>query len=101
VRPALRLLAGKRPLWRPAVKARLGHAIKSDAERLDWQRARVVSRDGLWLAETTGAQASSRLLSLVGANGLLCVEPGQGRLPPGSVVSCILLEQPENAEAPW
>jgi molybdopterin molybdotransferase len=101
VRPALRLLAGKRPLWRPAVKARLAHPIKRDAERLDWQRAHVTTRDGLWLAETTGAQASSRLLSLVGANGLLCVEPGQGRMPTGAVVSCILLDQPENAEAPW
>lgn len=101
VRPALRLLGGKRPLWRPSVKARLLHPIKRDRERLDWQRAHVLELDGQWQARTTGAQASSRLLSMVGANGLLCVAPGEGQIATGECVDCILLERVESAEVPW
>ncbi len=101
VRPALRLLGAKRPLWRPAVKAQLLHPIRRDAERVDWQRARVVECNGQWQASTNGPQASSRLLSMVGANGLLCVLPGSGQLAAGESVDCILLERPESAEVPW
>lgn len=100
-RPALRVLANKTPLWRPSVRARLLHAVKRDPERLDWQRARVSQCDGVWQAETTGAQASSRVLSLVGANGLLCIPPGEAPLAVGAEVDCILLERAESEESPW
>ena len=83
------------------MKARLAHAISHDAERTGVPARHVVARDGLWLAETTGVAGSSRLKSLVGANGLLCMSRARAGLPAGEVVSCILMDQPENAEAPW
>lgn len=71
VRPALRKLAGQRQPTRPHVLVTLTHQIRS-GDRPEFQRA-VVHQDaaGRLQATTTGAQASSRLASLLGANALL------------------------------
>jgi len=101
VRPALRVLAGHRALWRPETQARLRHLLRHAPDRTEFQRA-VVTReqDGNW-ASTTGAQVSSRLTSLVGANALLVIPQGVGDLPEGATVRALMIAQPEVEEGGW
>ncbi len=92
VRPALQRMAGHTDLRRPEVTVRLRHPVQPDRERTEFVRA-VVEREGdEWWARTTGTQASSRLLSMVGANALLRIPPGP-TLPEGAAVTAMLLER--------
>lgn len=95
VRPALRRMAGHSKLRRPEVKARLSHAIHHPDDRTEFQRAHAVQKDGVFWAETTGSQASSRLKSLVGANALLRLPAGRPDFAAGDEVTAILINQPE------
>ena len=90
VRPALRKLQGHRRLHRTVVRATLEHAIDPSPDRPEYQRATVRWIDGRLLARSTGAQRSSRLLSLVGANALLRIPPGTQPLPAGAAVDALL-----------
>lgn len=95
VRPALRRMAGHTRLRRPEMPVRLRHPLRPDPVRTEFVRA-VVEREGEeWWARTTGAQASSRLLSMLGANALLRVLPGPA-LPEGATVTAILIAWPED-----
>jgi len=95
VRPALRRMSGHGLLWRPEVTVRLRHAIRPDPVRILFQRA-VVEREGeTWWAQTTGSQASSRLLSMAGANALLRL-PAGAALAAGEAVTAILIAHPED-----
>ena len=90
VRPALRKLAGHRDPLRSRVRVVLDHQI-TPGDRPEFQRATVrQGEDGRLYAVNTGAQGSSRLASLVGANALLAlparVEPFQA----GEMVEAIL-----------
>lgn len=95
VRPLMRILAGHRAIHRPRVQARLRHAVRHEPDRLEFQRARLMFEGDTWWAETTGSQISSRLLSLAGANALLCVPRGVGNMPAGAAVEAIRLDLPE------
>lgn len=91
VRPALLKLAGRAHVRRPRVKVRLEHDVRPDPSRIEYQRA-VVRWDGDGLiGRTTGLQASSRLLSIAGANALLEIPPGEQPLPAGAIVQALLL----------
>ncbi len=91
VRPALLKLGGRTRVLRPRVEARLGHDVRPDATRLEYQRVSLTWEKGGWVARTTGLQASSRLMSIVGANALLELQPGPNVLPPGTTVQALLL----------
>jgi molybdopterin molybdotransferase len=78
VRPALRRMQGDAHPERPRVRVLLRDPIVAPADRPEYQRAIVAWEDGRLVARSTGAQGSSRLLSLRGANALLLV-PGDGR----------------------
>jgi molybdopterin molybdotransferase len=91
VRPALLKLGGATEVLRPRVAAVLGHAIRPDAVRLEYQRATLTWQDGHFVARTTGLQSSSRLLSIVGANALLEIGPGSETLSEGTMVQALLL----------
>jgi molybdenum cofactor synthesis domain-containing protein len=95
VRPAGRLMAGHRRLWRPETPVRLEHDVRHDADRTEFQRATLTRRDGVLWARTTGGQTSGRLLSLVGANALLRLPAGRGDFVAGSEVTALLIEMPE------
>lgn len=91
LRPALRTMLGAREIDRPRVPVRTAHDVKP-SDRIEMQRAIVsVSDGGELVATTTGAQASSRLASLVGANALLVVPPGTERISAGSRLEAVLL----------
>jgi molybdopterin molybdotransferase len=91
VRPALLKLNGAARVLRPRVDAILGHDISPDPVRLEYQRATLEWRTGGFVATTTGLQSSSRLMSIVGANALLEVQPGTAVLPKGTMVPALLL----------
>src|SRR5437660_602512 len=63
VRPALRKMQGFAQLHRPTLAVRLAYDAKPTADRTEYQRV-VLRREGRELvAETTGSQSSSRLMS--------------------------------------
>ncbi len=91
VRPALLKLGGRTTVLRPRVDVRLGHDVRPDATRFEYQRVSVRWEDGAFVARTTGLQASSRLMSIVGANALLELEPGPDTLRAGTTARALLL----------
>ena len=94
VRPALLLMQGRADIDRPNVPVRLTRDTQP-SDRPEYQRAVVrVAADGRLEAVTTGVQASSRLVSWVGANALLIIPPGEMTVPAGSVVRAMLLASP-------
>lgn len=98
VRPALRLMAGHRLLWRPLAEVRLAQTLRHDPERTEFQRAVVETVPGGYQARGNGAQGSGRLKSLAGANALLVLPAGTGDFPAGACVKAFLINQPETEE---
>lgn len=84
VRPAIRRLLGHATVSLPRLTATLGHAFTLDPERPEFHRVQLRRMDERFVAISTGVQASSRLLSAAGANGLLLLEQGDGVLPAGT-----------------
>jgi molybdenum cofactor synthesis domain-containing protein len=92
VRPALLKMAGHSRIYRPREKAVLAHPVSHSAARTEFQRVILARRaDGRLSAATTGFQGSGRLLSMVGANGLIILPHGQGDFEAGTVVEAIML----------
>ncbi len=91
VRPALLKLSGAQQVLRPRVEVVLGHDVRPDPIRPEYQRATVTWEDHHFVARTTGLQASSRLISIVGANALLEIHPGTETLARGTMVQALLL----------
>jgi gephyrin len=76
------------------VQAQLAHDFALDRERPEYHRCRVNSiegKDGLrtFVAESTGIQASHRLLSMSGANGMVVLPSGNGVLKKGSLADVV------------
>lgn len=101
VRPAILKMGGRARVQRPIVQARLLHPVPHSPDRNEFVRA-IVSQEFdaatgsyHYTARTTGAQNSSRLLSMLGANALLRLAPGPKVLDEGEIVPAILLEQGE------
>lgn len=92
VRPALRQMQGDLVWQRPRLRVALAHPIQHDPHRTEYQRARITVEDERFVARTTGAQGSGRLLSMVGANALLELSPGAGWLDAGATVTALLLQ---------
>ncbi len=94
VRPALRKLQGFAQLQRPTLPVRLGYDARASVERTEYQRV-MLGRDQVGLvAETTGSQSSSRLLSLAGAHALVRIPAGDQGIKAGSVVEAMILSLP-------
>ncbi|RPJ54750.1 MAG: molybdopterin molybdenumtransferase MoeA [Dehalococcoidia bacterium] len=92
VRPALLKMAGHTRLERPRVKAVLARPVRHDSDRTEFQRVSLTRQaDGALTASTTGFQGSGRLLSMVGANGVIVLPHGQGDFEAGAVVEAIIL----------
>jgi molybdopterin molybdotransferase len=85
-RPALLALQGGNPALRRE-RARLGVAVQRSAARDECVRVRL--DEGV--ATPTGDQASHRLSSMLGADGLALVPRGDGPLPAGSEVEVEIL----------
>jgi molybdenum cofactor synthesis domain-containing protein len=92
LRPALRAMLGATDVDRPRVQVRVDHDIRP-SDRIEFQRAIVrAGTDGVLRASTTGAQGSSRLASLVGANAFIVIAPGpDDLLTAGSWVEAMIV----------
>ncbi len=93
VRPALAALQGA-PSHPPRTSARLAEAIERNPEREQAIRVRLLqseSNGGLEATPTTGAQGSHVLTSMVGADGLALIAPGEGEAAAGERVEVELL----------
>ncbi|XP_049399476.1 molybdopterin biosynthesis protein CNX1 isoform X1 [Solanum stenotomum] len=101
--PAIRHLSGWANPHLPRVQARLKHSVKTDPHRSEFHRA-VISwqlNDGSgyqgFIAESTGHQVSSRLLSMKSANALLELPASETSVPAGASVSAILISDISNS----
>ena len=94
VRPALRKLQGFTKLQRPTLPVRLGYDARATADRTEYQRVTLARDGGELVAQTTGSQSSSRLLSLVGAQALVRIAPGDQGVKAGTVVEAMILSLP-------
>lgn len=94
VRPALRKMQGYSALFRRTIKVTLEEDVKIAAKLTHFLRA-VVSRgaDGAFTARLTGIQSSGVLTSMVKANALLIVPETSPKVPKGSQLSAIMLDQ--------
>ncbi|MFN8470719.1 MAG: gephyrin-like molybdotransferase Glp [Anaerolineae bacterium] len=93
VRPAIRRLQGYPERERATVRARLAHGVRHDPDRTEFQRAIVRHGADGYIAETTGFQGSSRLMSMVGANALLVLPHGTGDYSADDEVDVMLLAE--------
>ncbi|HET9781838.1 MAG TPA: gephyrin-like molybdotransferase Glp [Candidatus Dormibacteraeota bacterium] len=94
VRPALRKMQGFASLRRPTLPVRLDYDARATPDRTEYQRV-TLRREGQDLvAETTGSQSSSRLMSLAGAHALVRVPAGGDGLSRGSIVEALILALP-------
>ena len=97
-RPALLKMAGHSHIYRPQEKAILAHDIKHDPGRTEFQRVILTRRaDGALEASTTGFQGSGRLLSMVGANGLIKLPEGWADFEAGVTVNAIIFGPVESS----
>lgn len=98
LRPALRAMQGATDIDRPRVNVVVDHVVRP-SDRIEFQRAVVrFARDGKLMATTTGPQASSRLVSLVGANALIVVPAGTEPFPAGSSYETLLVGPVRDSE---
>jgi molybdopterin molybdotransferase len=89
-RPALATLQGAAP-DAARVTAVLAHAVERNPRREEAVRVRLRQTDRGLEAETTGEQGSHMLTSMLGADGLAMIAPGEGELPAGARVEVELL----------
>ena len=94
VRPALRKLQGFSRLQRPTLPVRLAYDARATAERTEYQRVTLRRAGAELVAETTGSQSSSRLMSLAGAHALVKIPAGDEGIKAGTVVEAIILTLP-------
>ena len=100
VRPGLLQMAGHRLILRPRVPVTLAESLQGDAWRPEFHRVTLVREQGAFMARSTGMQSSGRLLSMVGANGLLALPKQDKPFVAGATVMAILLDHPETEPYP-
>ena len=81
-------------LQRPSLPVRLGYDAHAAGDRTEYQRVRLERQGEQLVALTTGSQSSSRLMSLVGAQALVKIPPGEEGIAAGTVVEALILSLP-------
>jgi molybdenum cofactor synthesis domain-containing protein len=94
VRPALRKLQGFARLQRPTLPVRMGYDARAAGDRTEYQRVTLRREAAELVADTTGSQSSSRLLSLAGAHALVRIAPGDQGIKAGTIVEAMILALP-------
>jgi molybdenum cofactor synthesis domain-containing protein len=100
VRPALRRMSGHHLVLRPRVAVTLEMPLQGDAWRPEFHRVQLTRTGKGLTARSTGLQSSARLLSMVGANGLLVLPRRAENFAAGETVTAILLDHPESEPYP-
>lgn len=92
VRDALFKLANAKALPIPMVSAKLAQDVRKRPGRTEYQRARLVTSNGVLTAHLTGSQGSGVLRSMSESDGLLVLEHAQGDLRAGDTVLALPFE---------
>jgi molybdenum cofactor synthesis domain-containing protein len=100
VRPALLQMGGHHLILRPRVPVTLETPLQGDAWRPEFHRVRLTRTPQGLTAQSTGMQSSARLLSMVGANGLLVLPKRAAMFGAGETITAILLDHPETEPYP-
>jgi molybdopterin molybdotransferase len=91
-RTAILALQGARPARRRRIAVRAGEPVDTPPLLETYVRVRLSEApDGVPLALSSGDQTSSMLVSLAGADALMVVPVGVGRVEPGTVMSALEL----------
>lgn len=91
IRPALRVMQGRRDLLRPAVTAALGEDVTSPPHKRSYLRVRMRREESGWVATPTGHQGSHMISSIAAADGLAEVPEDVTELSAGDRVTVHLL----------
>jgi molybdopterin molybdotransferase len=86
IRPALLKMMGRTDLDRPVVRAALDEQMEGLPDKTRYSRVLVYRDNGSWRAKSTGPAASNLLGTVVKANGLAVIPPGQEKVKAGEVV---------------
>lgn len=86
VRPALLVMQGLSPRRRLEAEGRLAVAVARNPSREQVLRVRLEPADGSVLVVPNGPQGSHLISSLLGADALAFIPPGEGELPAGALV---------------
>jgi molybdopterin molybdotransferase len=86
-RPAIAKLLGATPQPPPVPEAALGTAVGRNPGREQAIRVRLERQDGRVLAFPNGPQGSHIVTSLIGADALALIPPGEGKLEAGAAVT--------------
>lgn len=89
VRDALWHLQDAVPPPVPRVTATLTHAVRKRPGRTEFLRARLVTHNGITLAEPAAAQGAAALMSLSAADGLVVLNDAQSDLEAGDTVQVL------------
>jgi molybdopterin molybdotransferase len=88
VKPALLALQGAEPHTKPpSPEAELGSVVRLNPHREQALRVRLDHVDGRTIAIPNGPQGSHIMSSLLGADALAMIPPGEGELPAGARVA--------------
>jgi molybdopterin molybdotransferase len=88
VAPALRRLSGRPEAPDGPTEARLlGDPIRRNPIREQALRVRLQVSDGITVARVNGPQGSHVITSLLGADALALIAPGEGQVQPGTVLA--------------
>ena len=94
VRPAIRVLQGRRDLQRPIVTARLSVRVTSPPHKRSYLRVRLTQDQGRWIASPAGGQGSHLITTLAAADGLAEVPEDRTVVEEGDAVRVHLLVDP-------
>lgn len=93
-RPAMRRLAAHRALYRPPRKARLAREVRPNKERREFLRATLAHQDADLVATPAGKQGSGQMTSLLRADALIDLPPGDTIVAADEVVTVLVLQDP-------
>ena len=95
VRPALRVMQGRRAARKQTIEVVLNEDIENRSGRRHFIRAIVIERNGIHYATTTGEQGSGILTSMVHANALVVIGENVTLARSGESVMAQMLDWPE------
>jgi len=90
--PCVRKMSGFTNPHLTKIRTTLIHKHKMDPERPEYVRGTIKWKDGKFLAESTGNQISSRLLSFRSANALLLVPQKEGFIEAGEELDALIID---------
>ncbi|MEX2551872.1 MAG: gephyrin-like molybdotransferase Glp [Actinomycetota bacterium] len=98
IRPALLKMMGRTDLFRPVITASIDEEMEGLPDKTRYSRVFVYSENGAWRARSTGPAASNLLGTVVKANGLAVIPPGDQAVKAGDQVRVQLFRPLEQVQ---